>query len=170
MANSRVLRTVCLALLSLTVAYTVAAQTSAAQAPTQEAVAAVKASPELVNALSKEIGSTPEQAAGAAGALFGVAKSRLKPNEFSQVAKAVPGMDTLLKAAPSISGAGGAAGALSQVAGTSGAAGGLASAASAFSKLGLKPDLVGKAVPVLTSFVTKSGGANVGNLLAGALK
>jgi hypothetical protein len=32
------------------------------------------------------------------------------------------------------------------------------------------PELVGKAVPVLTQFVTKSGGAQVGSLLAGALK
>jgi predicted anti-sigma-YlaC factor YlaD len=46
----------------------------------------------------------------------------------------------------------------------------MASAASAFSKLGLKPDMVAKAVPVLTSFVNKSGGAGVGSLLAGALK
>jgi hypothetical protein len=30
--------------------------------------------------------------------------------------------------------------------------------------------MVVKAVPVLTSFVGKSGGANVGSLLAGALK
>ena len=74
-------------------------------------------------------------------------------------------MDSLLKAAPS-TGAG-ASGALSQLAGS---AGGLATAASGFSKLGLKPDLVANAVPVLTSFVTKSGGANVGSLLAGALK
>ena len=33
-----------------------------------------------------------------------------------------------------------------------------------------KPELVTKAVPLLTSFVTRSGGANVGNLLASALK
>src|SRR5262245_6290910 len=39
----------------------------AAQAGSAEAMAAAKASPELVGALSKEIGSTPEQAAGAAG-------------------------------------------------------------------------------------------------------
>ena len=45
-----------------------------------------------------------------------------------------------------------------------------AAATSAFSKLGLKPELVSKAIPVLTSFVTKSGGASVGSLLAGALK
>jgi hypothetical protein len=30
--------------------------------------------------------------------------------------------------------------------------------------------MVAKAVPVLTSFVTKSGGSAVGSLLAGALK
>ncbi|HET7220968.1 MAG TPA: DUF2780 domain-containing protein [Vicinamibacterales bacterium] len=135
-------------------------------AATDAQTAAVKASPDLIDALSKELGATPEQSAGAAGALFGVAKSRLKADEFSQVAKAVPGMDALLKAAPAAA-AVGTTGGLSQVAGS---AAGLASAASAFSKLGLKPEMVSKAVPVLTSFVTKSGGANVGSLLAGALK
>ncbi len=133
--------------------------------------AAAKASPDLAGALSKEIGGTPEQSAGAAGALFNVARSRLKPEEFSQVAAAVPGMDSLLSAAPAVGGAtgggAGVAGALSQAAGT---VGGMAGAANAFTKLGLKPELVAKAVPVLTSFVSKSGGANVGSLLAGVLK
>jgi len=143
--------TVCAAL----IAVSAAAQTSAA-------AAAAKASPDLVAALSKELSATPDQAAGAAGALFGAAKSRLAPADWSQVAKAVPGMASLLKAAPAAAG-GGASNPLSQVAG-------LAGAASAFSKLGLSPDLVAKAIPVLTSFVTKSGGADVGKLLAGALK
>jgi hypothetical protein len=157
---------VCVALVALLSARSAVV---AVQSPSQSgaAAAAAKASPELVGALSKEIGATPEQAAGAAGTLFGVAKSRLKADEFSQVANAVPGMDSLLKAAPATGATGGAAGALSQIAGS---AGGLASAGSAFSKLGLKPEMVAKAVPVLTSFVTKSGGAGVGNLLAGALK
>jgi len=74
-------------------------------------------------------------------------------------------MDALLTAAPAAGS--GAAGTLSQMAGS---AGGLATAAASFSKLGLKPDMVAKAVPVLTSFVTKSGGAEVGKLLAGVLK
>jgi hypothetical protein len=170
MATNPSLKALCLVLLMIAQS-AAAGQTAAekAKAATEQTSAAVKASPELVTALSKEIGSTPEQAAGAAGSLFAVAKGRLKPNEFSQVAKAVPGMDALLAAAPS-SGGGGAASALSQAAGTAGAAGGLADAASAFSKLGLKPDLVATAIPVLTSFVTKSGGADVGKLLAGALK
>jgi hypothetical protein len=140
------------------------------------AATAAKASPELVGALSKELSATPEQAAGAAGALFGLAKSRLKADEFSQVAKAVPGMDLLLQAAPSAGdaasaagtgGAGGVAGALSQLAGT---VGGLPAVAAGFSKLGLKPEMAPKAVSTLVSFVTKSGGANVGSLLAGVLK
>lgn len=142
------------------------AQEAAQKAP-PSAAAAASASPELVSALSKEMGATPEQAAGAAGALFGIAKSRLTTEEFSQVSSAVPGMDTLLKAAPAAGAAVGTTGGLSQVAGS---ASSLATAASAFTKLGLKPEMVAKAVPVLTSFVTKSGGANVGNLLAGALK
>jgi uncharacterized protein VcgC/VcgE DUF2780 len=129
------------------------------------AEAAAKANPELISALSKEIGGSPEQAAGAAGALFSVAKSRLKPDEFAQVEKAVPGMDLMLQAAPPAGG--GATGAISQM---SGSASSLAAASAAFSKLGLKADAVTKAVPVVTSFVTKSGGAGVGNLLAGALK
>jgi hypothetical protein len=147
-------------------AYPVDIQQEAAQkapASAEAAKAAASASPELVGALSKEIGSSPEQAAGAAGALFGLAKSRLKADEFSQIATAVPGMDALLKAAP-------AASAVGTAGGLAGSATGLASAASAFTKLGLKPDMVSKAIPVLTSFVTKSGGANVGSLLAGALK
>ncbi len=130
-----------------------------------QASAAAKASPELVQDLSSALSSTPDQAAAAAGILFGVAKSRLKPAEFSQVAKAVPGMNALLKAAPATGG--GASGALSQL---SGSAASLAGAAAAFSKLGLSPDLVSKAASVITSFVTKSGGAPVGNLLASALK
>jgi len=143
------------------------AVTAGAQDVSAAAAAAAKASPDLVSALSKGIGGTAAQSAGAAGALFGLAKSRLKPAEFSQVASAVPGMDALLKAAPALSSAVGTSGALSQMAG---AAGGLASMASAFSKLGLKPELVSKAIPILTSFVSKSGGAGVANLLAGALK
>lgn len=135
-----------------------------ALAANQEAPAAGSANPELVGTLAKEMGSTPQQAEGAAGAMFGLAKSRLKPDEFSKVSAAVPGMDSLLKAAPAM-------GAASALPGGAGAAlGGLSTLAGPFTKLGLKPDMAMKAVPVLTNYVSKSGGADVGKLLAGALK
>jgi Protein of unknown function VcgC/VcgE (DUF2780) len=156
---------VCVALAS---AMTGRGEAGQAAAPSKAAVTAAKASPDLVGQLSTELGSSPEQAAGAAGALFGLAKSRLQPDEFKQVSNSVPGMDALLLAAPAAGAkAKGTSGNLSQLAGQ---AGGLMAAASAFSKLGLSPDLVAKAVPILTSFVGKSGGANVASLLSGVLK
>jgi hypothetical protein len=139
----------------------------AVSASAQPAAAPATASPELVGALAKELGSTPQQAEGAAGALFGLAKSKLSPGDWSQVAGAVPGMDGLLKAAPAAAASGASgAGALAGAAGV----GGLSSVAGAFTKLGLKPEMAMKAVPVLTNFVSKSGGPAVGQLLAGALK
>ena len=170
MCRRSVIGIVCVGLLTMSsIVPVVVAQGTASKgaAATEAATAAAKASPELVGLLAKELGSTPEQAAGAAGALFGVAKSRLEADAFGQVAKAVPGMDALLGAAPAADAGGGVGGALTKAVGT---AGGLATAGSAFSKLGLKPDQVSKAVPVLTSFVSKSGGADVGRILAGALK
>src|SRR4029453_8925707 len=97
-----------------------------------------RANPELIGDLTKEMGATVPQASGAAGALFGLAKTRLKPEEFSKVAGAVPGMDTLLAAAPAIAGtSGSAAGAMAKLGGASSALGGLAAVAPAFDKLGL---------------------------------
>jgi len=133
------------------------------------------ANPELIGALTKEMGATVPQASGAAGALLGLAKTKLKPEEFTKVAGAIPGIDTLLAAAPAVagttgSGAAGAAGALAKATGGAGALGGLAAVAPAFEKLGLKPEMAMKAVPILTKYVTKSGGAEVGSLLAGVLK
>ena len=131
-----------------------------------------RANPDLIGALTKEIGATPAQASGAAGALFGLAKTRLKPEEFAKVAGAVPGMDTLLAAAPAVAGTAGssAAGTLAKATGGASALGGLATVAPAFEKLGLKPEMAMKAVPVLANYVTKSGGAEVASLLLGALK
>ena len=107
--------------------------TGPAGAASGSPAAAVKANPALIEGLAKEMGSTPAQAAGAAGALFGLAKSKLAPEQFSQISRVVPGMNALLGAAP--------------------AAAGAPTAAAAVSKLGLSPDKVTKAVPVLTQDV-----------------
>jgi Protein of unknown function VcgC/VcgE (DUF2780) len=46
----------------------------------------------------------------------------------------------------------------------------MTSVAGAFKQLGLKPEMVTKAVPVLTSYVSKMGGADVGSLLGVPLR
>ena len=132
--------------------------------------AAATANPELVGQLAKALSASPQQAAGAAGLLFGHAKSKLSPGDWSSVAGAVPGMDGLLKAAPSGAvGTSGVTGSLGSLAGAGGI-GGLAALTESFSKLGLKPEMIATAVPILTNYVSKSAGPAIGQLLAGALK
>jgi Protein of unknown function VcgC/VcgE (DUF2780) len=164
--DMRLIRCASLCVIGLLLAAPLAAQTPA------DIADQIKASPnpELVGTLTKDLGMTVPQAAGSAGALFGLAKTRLKPEEFSKVAGAVPGIDSLMAAAPAVAGTSGAAAAMSKMTGASSALGGLAAVAPAFDKLGLKPEMAMKVVPVLTNYVTKSGGKEVASLLAGALK
>src|ERR1044071_8671575 len=134
---------------------------SARQSPPKVEAAAAQAvglknpSPELVGKLTKELSLTPEQAVGGAGALFGVAKSRLKPEDFLKVANAVPGMDGLLKAAPKprqedTEGPDMLGSVDSMLPGKAGA---IASTAGAFKQLGIPPETAIKFLPIITKFV-----------------
>jgi len=121
--------------------------------------------PDLVGRLTQQLGITPEQAKGGAGAIFSLAKSRLSSGDFSKLADAVPGMDGFLKAAPK---AGAGLGSLGSIA--SGKAGGLASLAGSFQSLGLSPSAAGKFVPVLQQYIGAKGGSGLASRFAGALK
>ncbi len=172
------------------------AQVDAASLSQDEALsAAAKASPKLAKGLAKELGSTPEQAAGTAGVIFGIAKSLLKPEDFAEVSKVVPGMDALLAAVPSgVIGAPGAQatglGPTPGLAPTPGFApttgfatsppstpemsaapvGGLSWSVADLAKMGIKPDMIMKAVPYLSGYLKKHGGAALGSLLGGLFK
>jgi hypothetical protein len=141
----------CATVVVLASAILTAADSSATQADFSKT-----ANPELLADFGKELQLTPSQAEGAAGSIFSAARAKLPAADWARVSKAVPGMDALLKAAPS--------------GGPLGAAGGLAGAMAAFQKLGLKPDLVSKALPLVLKYVGKTGGADVASLLAGVLK
>jgi uncharacterized protein VcgC/VcgE DUF2780 len=166
------MRTLTLAMVLILFAGVAAAQENpapAAQAPAATDTAADKtASPDLVGQLVKELGITPKQAEGTAGTLFGVAKGAMKAEDFGKVAAAVPDMDALLKAAPAPDAK---SSAIAMLGGAgAGGVGGMAAAASTLSKLGLKPETIAKAAPALVKIVQGKGGAEVGNLLAAALK
>jgi uncharacterized protein VcgC/VcgE DUF2780 len=134
-----------------------------AQAQTATAKAAA---PSLVSQLTKQLNVTPKQATGGAGALFGLAKSRMSAPDFGKVSAAVPGMSGLLRAAPAPAPPSSGAGRLAGLAGSlpagslPGNAGGLASVAGSFQKLGLSPEMIGKFVPVMTQYVQSRGGAS----------
>ena len=146
-----------------------------AQAPATQVKGLTNPSPELVGKLTQELSITPEQATGGVGALFGVAKSRLKPEDFLKVANVVPGMDGLLKAAPKPKQEGtegtNSTDLLSSVGSMlPGKAGALASTAGAFKQLGIPPETAIKFLPIMTKFVDLKGGAGVARILSGALK
>src|SRR5215213_1427997 len=140
-----------------------------AQSPATQVKGLTNPSPELVGKLTKELSITPEQAIGGSGALFGLAKGKLKPEDFTKVADVVPGMDGLLNATPKPKKE--SSDMLSSVGSMlPGKAGALASVAGSFKELGLSPSMAVKFVPVMTKFVDLKGGDGVAKILSGALK
>jgi hypothetical protein len=116
--------------------------------------------------------------------LFAIAKSLLTPDDFAAVAKAVPGMDAMLAAVPpgtvntselsAVPGSTLSPGFASSSSATPGATmtppDGMAAALPAFSKLGIKPEMIAKALPFLSGYLKKYGGAAIGQLLGGLFK
>lgn len=110
----------------------------------------------LTSLLTQQLGVTDTQAGGGVGSILKLAQEKLSAGDFDQVAKAIPGADKYLAQAKQLLGGGN----IGNKAGLQGA----------FSKLGMSPDMVDKFSPILTQFVSKSGGSQAGNLLAGVLK
>jgi len=56
----------------------------------------------LVDLLSSQLGVSKDQAEGGAGSIFQLVKQKLSVEDFSSIAKAVPGVDQMIGAAPKI--------------------------------------------------------------------
>lgn len=126
----------------------------------------------LVSLLTQQLGVTETQAQGGAGSIFNLAKEKLSPPDFSQVANSVPDMNGLLDAAPKKEASMGGmfSGGASMFGGGGSSLEGLAGLASSFSQLGLSPDMVNQFVPVILNYVKTNGGETVSNLLAAVLQ
>ena len=88
----------------------------------------------------------------------------MSSGDYSQLLNAVPGIDSLISAAPQ---AGGLAGKASSLLG--GSAGSMTGLADSFSKLGLAPDMVNQFVPIVMDFVQSEGGQQAMTILKNAL-
>ena len=111
----------------------------------------------LVDDLTKNLSLKPEQATGAAGSVFSLAKSKMSAADFTKLSGGFPEMDSLLSAAPKASS-------------MMGAAGGAAGLASQFSSLGISPEAATKVVPEVLNFVKAKQGDEMMNLLSKAIK
>lgn len=124
----------------------------------------------LIGQLTGSLGVSEPQATGGAGSIFKYAKQKMSPSDFTQVADAVPGIDSMMAAAPANGESSGlAAGAASMLGGSGGSIGGLTSLAGSFSKLGMDSNMISKFVPVILDYVKSTGGDSVMQLLKGAL-
>ena len=124
----------------------------------------------LVDLLSSQLGVSKNQAQGGAGSIFQLVKQNLSVEDFSSIAKAVPGIDQMIDAAPKIEKSSGALGGISSMMGkTSDKLGGMAGLTSSFQKLGLSGDMVNKFTPIILDYVKNKGGEHAMNLLKGAL-
>jgi len=131
---------------------------------------------ELLGMLTSQLGVKEEQASGGAGLLFKMAQEKLG-GDFSQVTSALPGVETLMNAAPATEGAStgglmGMAGAAMSAMGAGGAAGGLgdiAKFAGAFDSLGLDMGTVTKFAPIILNYAKSEGGEGVMALLQKAM-
>jgi hypothetical protein len=114
------------------------------------------ASSSLPATLTKQLGVTEGQAAGGTGAILAFAQQRLAAGDFDIVAKAIPGSEKYLGMAKQLLGSA----SINDKAGLQ----------SAFSKLGMSPDMLNKFAPIVTDYVSKAGSDQAGKLLAGLLK
>ena len=122
----------------------------------------------LVDLLSSQLGVTKDQAEGGAGSIFQLAKQNLSVEDFSSIAKAVPGIDQMIGAAPKVEGSSSSLGGISSMMGSN-KLGGMAGLTSSFEKLGLSGDMVSKFTPIILDYVKNKGGEHAMNLLKGAL-
>jgi len=121
----------------------------------------------LIGSLTDLLGVTQEQAEGGAGAIFREAKNNMDTGDYSRLLDAIPGIDSLIRAAPQISGLAGKASSL--FGSSSDSIQGLSALTDSFAKLGLSPDMINKYADIVLEFVQSEAGQQMMTMLKSAL-
>ena len=121
----------------------------------------------LIGSLTDLLGVSKDQAEGGAGAIFREAKSNMSTGDYAQLLDAIPGIESLIRAAPQVSGLAGKA--TSLFGGSSGSIQGLSALTDSFAKLGLSPDMINKYADIVLDFVQSEAGQQMMTMLKSAL-
>ena len=121
----------------------------------------------LIGSLTDLLGVNKDQAAGGAGAIFKEAKNNMNTGDYSQLLDAIPGIESLIQAAPQVSGLAGKASSL--FGSSSDSVQGLSALTDSFGKLGLSPDMINKYVDIVLDFVQSEAGQQAMTMLKSAL-
>ncbi len=134
-----------------------ASSTAAESSSTMDTVVSVASG--LIPTLTSQLGVNNDQAEGGMGALLNVAKDSLSDGEFSNLSAGIPGMETLLAAAPALAGKGGMGGLSDMASSLGGAAaslGGLGELTKQFEALGLSPDMIAQFAKIAVNYFMNS--------------
>ena len=126
----------------------------------------------LVSTLVNKLGVSKNQAQGGSGAIFNTAKKRMPKEDYSELTKEVPEVDTLQKSAPQTNDSkssllGSAASALGGKTGSS--VGDAAGLLESFKSLGMDEDMLSKFTPIIYDYVKENGSEMAMGLLQKAL-
>jgi hypothetical protein len=124
----------------------------------------------LVSLLTSKLGVNEKQAEGGAGSIFNIAKQSLSDNDFSSIAKVVPGIEKMMAAAPEEKENSGFLDSISSIFGSqSDKVGKISKLNNSFQELGLSGDMVGKFMPIVLGYVKDKGGEKLMSTLKDAL-
>jgi hypothetical protein len=125
----------------------------------------------LTNILVSQLGVSQQQALGGTGAIFRAAKEGMDPQAFATLSQSIPGMNSMLNAAPKMSESMSniTGGISSMMGGANNTLGSMASLISSFKQLNLSPNMVNQFIPIVTNYVRTNGGQAMANLLQSAL-
>jgi len=124
----------------------------------------------LVSLLTSKLGVSEKQAEGGAGSIFNIAKQSLSDNDFSSIAKVVPGIEKMMDAAPEEEKSSGFLDSISSIFGSqSDKVGKISKLKNSFQELGLSGDMVGKFMPIVLGYVKEKGGEKLMSTLKDAL-
>lgn len=132
---------------------------------TVTAIATSETAANLTSMLVSSLGVSDKQATGGLGSLFGQTKQNLNAEQFGQIAQYVPDMDTLLKAAPAISGGKDLGGLLGNAGKIASSVQGAGKVMKQFEALGLSSDMISQFIQIAMSFLQKEGGSETTDLL-----
>lgn len=132
-----------------------AAPNGVAPAPAAPPASAMPAG-DLPGLLASKFGLSAGQASGAVGSILSYAQGKLPASDFNKVSATIPSASADMKAAKD---AGATSSPITSASGLT----------AAFGKLGISPAIASQITPVVTEYVTKVGGPQVGALLAGIL-
>ena len=112
----------------------------------------------LIGLLTSKLGVTDNQAKGGMGSMLTLAKEKMTPANFNQLASVIPTANGYMDSAKQLGAVGTSP--LKDMSGLN----------AAFAKLGIKPEVAQQFVPLVTDYLGKIGGDSVKSLLASVFK